>query len=386
MEIMGYVGEDLNKLLIYIAASSRILDDPISVLILSQSASGKSMLVDTVRKLIPPEDVVFLTSLSEQALNYTKDLMHKFLVLGEAVHSEVVEHQIREMLSARELSRLVTVKDQASGDHSSTMHRKPVIVAAMMSSTREDINPENASRYFMINADESREQTRRIQARQREKYSFQRQYDKIETVPQIIRKHHAAQRLLKKYIIINPFAGYLDFPDTLMRTRRDHDRFIDLIACVSFLRQFQKEIKHDGNGMEYIECDLQDYEIAFDIMVNDVLSSTMTELSRSALELYENLRTMAREFGKKKNLKANEASFTQREIREHTGFGQSWVKQNLRMLLDYEYVVVEKGGSSRSKGYYRIREDEPIQKLNLSMIPSPEDIRKIFDKEKDQSG
>ena len=40
LETLGYVGEELNKQLLYIAASSRKMEDPISVLILSQSASG----------------------------------------------------------------------------------------------------------------------------------------------------------------------------------------------------------------------------------------------------------------------------------------------------------------------------------------------------------
>ena len=76
MSKMGYVGEELNKILLYLCASSRKLDDPISVLIISQSASGKSYLVDTVRRLMPPEEVVAVTSLSDQALNYIDDLMH----------------------------------------------------------------------------------------------------------------------------------------------------------------------------------------------------------------------------------------------------------------------------------------------------------------------
>ena len=155
MEKIGYVGEDLNKQLLYLCASSRILDDPVSVLILSESASGKSMLVETVKKLIPSEDVVAVTSLSDQALNYIKDLMHKFLILGEAVHSDVIEHQIREILSGKELSRLVTVKDEKTGKMESKIVRTPVIVASVMSSTGYSINPENTSRCFVINTDES---------------------------------------------------------------------------------------------------------------------------------------------------------------------------------------------------------------------------------------
>jgi DNA primase len=173
-ETLGYVGEDVNKRLLYIAASSRKLDDPISVIVLSESASGKSYLVDTIRKLIPAEDVLAMTSLSEQALNYLPEdgLMHKFLVMGEAVHGDIVEHQLREMLSAKELSRLVTTKDEKTGALTSRMVRKEVIVSAIMSSTNYDINAENASRSFVINTDESAEQTRSIHKIQRKKYSL----------------------------------------------------------------------------------------------------------------------------------------------------------------------------------------------------------------------
>ncbi|MBN1615824.1 MAG: toprim domain-containing protein, partial [Spirochaetales bacterium] len=69
-ETLGYVGEDTNKLLLYIAASTRKLADPLSVIVISESAAGKSYLIDTVKKLMPPEDVVSMTSLSDQALNY----------------------------------------------------------------------------------------------------------------------------------------------------------------------------------------------------------------------------------------------------------------------------------------------------------------------------
>ncbi|MBC6712420.1 hypothetical protein [Treponema sp. Marseille-Q3903] len=169
---MGYVGEELNNILLYLCASSHKLDDPIIVLIISQSASGKSYLVDIVRRLMPPEEVVAVTSLSDQALNYIDDLMHKFMILGEAVHSDTIEYQIREMLSGKELSRLVTVKDPETGKMQSEVVRTPVVVSSVMSGTNNAITPENASRCFVVNTDESAEQTRRIQENQRYKYSL----------------------------------------------------------------------------------------------------------------------------------------------------------------------------------------------------------------------
>ncbi len=367
MEILGYVGEDLNKQLLYLCASSRILDDPISVLILSESASGKSMLVDTVRKLIPPEDVIAVTSLSDQALNYIKDLMHKFLILGEAVHSDEIEHSIREMLSGHELSRLVTVKDEKTGKMDTIHIQKPTIVASVMSSTRHDINSENASRCFVAGADESREQTRRIHEAQRRKYSLERYMEKSGQIPLVIKKHHAAQRMLRKLVIVNPEAGKLDFPDNFMRTRRDNDRFMDLIACVCFLRQYQKEVK-TAEGLEYIECDDKDIEIACGIMKNAVVSSTLLEISKSAAELHHALLDMAGEISGKNGLKVHEIRFTQRDIREKTGFEHCWIKRNLRELVDLEYIELVRGGRERSKGFYRLKDGRPIEKPDISMV------------------
>ena len=373
MSALGYVGEDLNKQLVYLAASSRKLDDPISVLILSQSAAGKSYLVETVRRLMPEDEVVAVTSLSDQALNYIDDLTHKFLILGEAVHGEVVEHQIREMLSGKELSRLVTIKDPETGKMQSRVVRTPVIVSSVLSGTSHNVNPENASRYFVVNADESREQTERIHEAQREKFSLEHLQAGAGAAETITRTHQAAQRLLEKVAIVNEFAPHLGFPTSLMRSRRDHDRFLDLIASVCFVRQYQKK-RETAGGKEYIRCDLEDYAVAYKIMVEGVLSSTMRELPAGAQLLYEELRKLARSEAKKQRVETEEVALTQRQIREYTGQGQTWVRTNLRQLVDYEYVSVARGGSERSKGFYRLRSDESIGSADFSMIPSPDEM------------
>jgi DNA primase catalytic core len=375
---LGYVGEELNKQLLYIAASSRKMADPISVVILSQSASGKSLLVESVRRLMPPEDVVAVSSLSDQALNYIGEggLLHKFLILGEAVHSEVVEHQIREMLSSHELSRLVAMKDAKTGELSSRTVRSPVVVASVMSSTRTEMNPENASRAFLVNADESREQTRRIHESQRGKYSLERHSRERSLIPRITEAHHAAQRLLAARVIVNPFASKLVFPDSLMRSRRDHERFVDLIAGVCHLRQFQKQEKESRDGgtgetVRYIECDLTDYKIAYTILCA-TLPATLSSFPPSAIELYEAVRSLLREKANREGLKVIEVSVSQREIREATGYNQRWIKRYLQLLGEWEYLQVAGSRSRGSRNAYRLLRDEPIHLVDLSMIPSPQ--------------
>jgi DNA primase catalytic core len=385
MDALGYVGEELNKKLVYLAASSRKLEDPLSILILSQSASGKSFLVETVRKLIPPEDVIAVTSLSDQALNYIPDgdLQHKFLILGEAVHSEVIEHQIREMLSGHRLSRLVVVKDEKTGAMATKTMSSEVVVSAIMSSTRSDINPENASRCFLVNADESPLQTARIHASQREKYTLQRYYERLHAIPRIIARHHAAQRLLKSLMVVNPFAEHLDFPRSLIRTRRDHERFVDLIACVCFLRQYQKEVKKSldretGTELEYVECDLDDYRVAYQIMAGAVMSSTYAELPASVVTFYEALRDLFRARAREAGLKVMEVSLSQREVRKTIGWvGGESVKKYLRRLVSLEYLQLARGGERGMRNSYQLVADEPMERLDFSMIPSPEEIQRL---------
>jgi len=386
MDALGYVGEELNKQLVYIAASSRKLEDPISILILSQSASGKSFLVETVRRLMPPEDVIAVTSLSDQALNYIPDgeLLHKFLILGEAVHSETIEHQIREMLSGHQLSRLVAVKDDKTGKMGSQTLVSRVVVSAIMSSTTHDINPENASRCFLVNADESSEQTARIHALQREKYSLARHFDRLHALPRIIARHHAAQRLLRPFLIVNPFAEHLNFPRSLIRTRRDHERFVDLIACVCFLRQYQKVVRKSrdpetGAEVEYVECDLEDYQVAYAIVTGAVMSSTYAEVPRAMAAFYEELRGLFRARARETGLKTVEVGLTQREIRRAVGWvGSESAKKYLRRLVALEYLALSHGGERGMRNSYQLVADEPMERLDFSMVPTPEEIGRLM--------
>ena len=355
-EVLGYVGEEVNKKLMYLAATSRLLDDPISILILSESGSGKSFLVDTIKKLMPPEDVIDVTSLSDQALNYMGDLEHKFMSLSEAVHKDVIEHQLREMVSNKELGRLVTKKDEKTGKMQTEKVTVKAIVSLVMSSTNYQVNPENASRAFTIATDETGEQSRRIYQKQSKKHSRERAREKRDVYPQIVKKHRAAQRMLKSYVIDNKYSVADTFPTTNNRLRRDHERFIDLIATVCFLRQYQKQVKED-DGMLYLECDETDFNIAASIM-QGIGSSLFGEIPKSVQLLHDGIVKYAEEQSALRKLERYEVSFTQRQIREYTGFSQMSVKRGIRTLVDYEYVICIAGGRSRTKATYQLAKEE----------------------------
>ena len=122
-------------------------------------------------------------------------------------------------------------------------------------------------------------------------------------------------------------------------------------------------------------CDLTEYEVGCRILVGGVLSSTFAGLPHSLVRLYEELRLMFCRQAKTSDLKPTEVTLTAREIRRQVSWvGGEAVKKYLRKLTDYEYLQVAQGGRRGMRNSYRLVADEPIERLDCSMIPTPEAI------------
>src|SRR5262249_57076733 len=98
---MGIVGENRNKVLVHLAATSRKMNSPQALTIESQSSSGKNHLVGRAIELIPPEDVKYFTGGSSRALNYVGEhgLEHKLVIFAETVAKCELEYQTSGLLS-----------------------------------------------------------------------------------------------------------------------------------------------------------------------------------------------------------------------------------------------------------------------------------------------
>ena len=57
----------------------------------------------------------------------------------------------------------------------------------------------------------------------------------------LMKKHHNAQRLLKKVLVVIPYAEKIEFPAGWLRTRRDHQRFLNLIEVIAFFISTRKK-------------------------------------------------------------------------------------------------------------------------------------------------
>ncbi|MBI2931407.1 MAG: hypothetical protein HYY16_07125 [Planctomycetes bacterium] len=184
-EKLGLVGEEPNKLVGYLIAVSRKMDEPLSMLILSRSAAGKSTLAEAIATLTPPEDTIRLTRLTGQALFYQKhqSLRQKLLVVEEESGVSEAEYPLRILQSAK---RLAVATSRGS-------HEVEGPVAVIVTSTSTELTDETKSRFLVTSVDESRQQSRAI-------LEAQRKRETGEAVPRdgIIRRHHAIQRCLRR--------------------------------------------------------------------------------------------------------------------------------------------------------------------------------------------
>ena len=349
----GLMGEHNNAHLIYVAMTSRLRDTPLSVLILSSSGAGKTVLQDTVLAFCPPEDLVKLTALSGKALFYKErlSLKNKVLALEEGDGAEEAMYAIRNLISAGELVSESTIKDLATGRLTTMENKVEGPSSVCFTTTRPDVDPETKSRFWVTSIDESRDQTRKILLFQRQQHLSDGPITSPE-IEAILRKHRNFQRLLKPLAVKNPYAAQLSYGDDRLQGRRDQPKYLNLIKAIAFLRQMQKEVFHEqrnGVAVPYIKADLDDIALA-NRLAHEILGHSLDELSRPGNDLLLLLEDMAQERVKallKENpdskLKPAALSFSRRDIREFTGWSNTRLHVHLKELVDFEYIVIETG-------------------------------------------
>ena len=91
-------------------------------------------------------------------------------------------------------------------------------------------------------------------------------------------------------------ARTLSFPDTCLRMRRDHAKYLTLIHAIALLRQYQRpwrQITRDGQALTFIEVTPEDIAWA-NKLADDVLGRSLDEMApqtRRLLELVDNMVT-----------------------------------------------------------------------------------------------
>ncbi len=384
-DTLGVTGEEINKLVGYLAATSRKLADPLSALIQSRSAAGKSTLQDAILSLIPGEDYIKYTRVTDQALFYKEEdsLVNKILAIEEAEGMGGAAYSIRNIQSAKKITVAATGKDQ-NGRMRTEEYTVKGPVCVMITTTATEIDQETASRFLFLTIDESSAMTEAIHRMQRVAETLEGLIrEKKQDI--VSRKHHAAQRMLKNLAVVNPCSKYLSYPSHSLRARRDHKKYLGLIRSVTFLHQYQRQIKTvevDGKLVEYIEVTLEDIETA-NRLANVVLGQSMDELAKPSRTLLSSIYKMVKEQTEENNTPLGEIFFTRRMIREYTGWTDWQIRAHIKQLEELEYIGARIGSLGKEYSYilnYQGQgEDSSRFYLNLTPV---EEIKKLMARDK----
>ena len=253
---LGLVGEERPRRLALLVAASRLLERPLSALLLAPAGSGKSTVLDAVARLTPPEHTRSVERLTAASLFYMgpEALRHRLLLVDELDGQAEADHPLRVLQSKGELRLEATV----AGKVEAFVCSGPV---AVMSGTTagHDLDVQNASRCLLVPLDDGVEQTRAVQAAQRRAWA-----GRAASAPDL-GPWYDAQRLLAETLparVVIPYAERLVFPARSTTDRRASARVLGLVAAHAALCQRRRARDRDGQVVATVD----DYRAVFELV------------------------------------------------------------------------------------------------------------------------
>ena len=359
----GVIGEENNRLLMYLIFTSRKREHPLHVISLGSSGIGKTHLQEKVSALIPEEDKIESTSLTAAAIYYfgRYDLRHKLVLIEDLDGAEQALFPIRELQSKRKIIRTVPAKN-TKGETKSVqlIVEGPVTVGGC--TTKESLYEDNANRSFLIYVDESPAQDEKIMDYQRKVSA-----GKIDTGEQqhIIGQFQNMQRMLRPVQVWNPYAEFLKIPAEVFKPRRTNAHYLAFIELITFYHQYQREKQYDlHTGEEYIETTLEDIVEANKLM-KEILLRKSDELNGATRGYFEKLKDYLKQTGRQ--------DYTNKEIRQHLRIKGTTLRRYHAELVSCGLIAIKEG--KKHSGYrYEVASFQEYQSLHDQITNLLDDI------------
>jgi len=352
----GMIGEENNRLLMYLVFTSRLREQPLHIISLGASGTGKTYLQEKVSELIPEQDKLEITILSENAFYYfdRKELKHKLVLIEDMDGAQDVLYPLRELQSKKRISKTIPIKDSKGNLRTITLQVEgPICLAG--TTTRERLFEDNSNRSLLIYLDNSHEHKEQIMEYQR-KLSAGKVNTKEENELKEFFKD--MQTVLKPINIRNPYAELLKLPEYVFKPLRTNAHYLATIETITFYHQYQRELKTDENtGELYIETTLEDIEWA-NKLLRDVLLAKADELNQALRNFYETLKYYVKASGK--------GVFYNKEIREKLRMNPMTVNRYTRELESRNFIK-RTGGNKKAGFEYEITNWEEYSQLQSNI-------------------
>ena len=328
----GVIGEETNRILLFVIASSYKMQDTLHGLIQGSSGSGKTRLLKVISHLMPDEEVKRYTRVTDNSF-YNQDeyfFVNKLICFEDLDGlKEDAQLAVRELQSNDILRTSTSVKD-GSGKIGGAERTVRGPIASLACTTKGEIYEDNVSRSFLIAVDESREQTQKIINYQNEVSAGLVDKEESKKVTTFVQN---CMRLLKPYEVINPYANKIKLPEEAHKIRRLNELYQSFVKQITLLNQYQR--KQDQQGRLITEK--EDLKIACEILFESILLK-VDELDGSLRQFFERLKIY---------LKNKEQEFTQREIRQYMNISKAQCSRFFNHLQAMEYITSKYSGNQR---------------------------------------
>jgi DNA primase len=359
----GVVGEEGNRLVLWTTYATRKRADPLHVICLGASGTGKTYLQEKVSDLVPEEDKISGTAISENALYYAQslNLAHKLFIIEDLEGAGNILYALRELQTKRMISKMVTQKDSKGNLRTEIVTvRGPICLTA--TTTKERLYEDNANRCLLIYLDGSKAQQEAIMDDQRKRSAGKINKREQQEIKEFLRD---MQALYKPIAVRNPYAEQLRIPATVFKPLRTNSHYLAFIEGITFCHQHQRSVSTDGQtGEKYISTTIEDIELANELM-KDVLLAKSDELTKACRDFFESL--------KKHLSRENQPSFYRSDVRSWMRINPNNLKYYLAQLQQYGHLKVI-GGNKYKQGYeYEVSDLEEYEKLNGTLLNALEE-------------
>ena len=361
--LSGIVGEEKNRMVAYLVYTMRKQQNPLHVMFLGASGSGKTYLQEKISELIPDEDKIEITQITENALYYFKqeELKYKLIIIEDLDGALQVFYPLRELQTKRKISKTVTLKDSKGNLKTVTIVVEgPVCISGC--TNKEKIYEDNSNRCILLYIDMSKEQDKKIMEYHAAVESGDIDHEKENQYKELFRN---IQSVLRPVQVNNPYSKFITLPEAVFRPRRTITLLRGFIKAIAFYHQYQREVKKDKHGQLYIDVTYEDIEQGFYFM-KDVLFSKSDELTKATREFFEKLK----EYVKQKQL----ISFKTQDIRKAFRMEPRTIQRYVKELSQFGYIKRINGQKGRVGFEYNIVDAEEYNKLQTAIDGHIEEV------------
>ena len=326
----GVVGEENNRIFLFGLASSYKMQDTLHGLIQGSSASGKTHLLSTIMGLMPAEDCISLTRVTESSFyNYDEyELSHKLIGLEDFDGlEENAQLAFRELQSKGMISSSTSGKNEKTGEIKGYVKTVYGPISSLSATTQGEIYEDNMSRCFLVAVDESQEQTLRIIGYQNDISAGAIKREEQKEIKVFLQN---CVRLLKSETVINPYANKINLPPQAHKIRRLNELFQSYVKQITLINQHQRSRTKTGA----LITSKEDVVIAIEIMFESILLK-VDELDGSLRNYYENLKEYVQSKG------SRHYEFTRLELRQTLNVSKTQQQRYMDQLVDLEYLQQE---------------------------------------------